>query len=210
VESFYPITLKLTGKKAVIIGGGKVAERKIYGLLGTNAAITVIAPNVTEGIKQFVEDKQILWQKKTFSIEDIQDAFMIFAATNDKNLNRSIKEAAEAHQLVLVADDPESSDFHVPSLIRRGRLNIAVSTGGASPVLARRIREQLEQEFDDRYVDYLEFLFLTRQRILQDFNNPDLKKELLMRIASQEFLQSENRKVDLLRLYEEVKNSDKA
>jgi precorrin-2 dehydrogenase/sirohydrochlorin ferrochelatase len=209
VETYYPITLKLSGRKAVVVGGGKVAERKITGLLGTGAVITVVTPEVTDCIRQLAADGQIVWRKKVFSIEDIEEAFMIFAATNDKDLNKRIKEAAEAHQLVLVADDPELSNFHVPSQIRRGRLSISVSTGGASPILASRIRKQLEQEFDDRYEAFLEFLFQARQQILQNIDNPELKNILLKAISSKEFLQSENRNEDLLRLYETVNIGDK-
>ncbi len=210
MEAYYPITLKLSGKKAVIVGGGKVAERKIAGLLESQAEITVVAPTVSEKIRHLSETGEILWREKNFSSEDIQDAFLIFAATNNRNINKSIKEAASAYQLVLIADDPEYSDFHVPAQVKRGRLNIAVSTGGASPVLARRMKEQLEQEFDERYTDYLEFLFQARQRILQEFDHPDVKKGLLKEIVERKFLQSSNREADLLRLYEEVKNEDKA
>ena len=125
---------------------------------------------------------------------------MIFAATNDNELNQAIKRSAGDHQLVTIADDPEGSDFHVPSQIHRGRLTISVSTGGASPTLARKIREQLDHQFDERYEEYLEFLFLARQRILKEVKDPSRKRKLLTEIVNDEFLNSQDREADFLRL----------
>lgn len=202
MNSFYPITLRLSGKKVVVVGGGKVAERKAAGLLRTEAVITVVSPEITEGLKKLVESGQVHWLKKLFSYDDMKDAFMIFAATNDCELNQSIKNAANPHQLVMMVDDPDRSDFHVPSQVRRGRLNIAVSTGGASPTLAKVIREQLSKEFDERYEDYLEFLFQTRQKIVTEVDDPSLKRKLLRAIVSSEFLNSENREEEFIHFYE--------
>ena len=161
----------------MVVGGGKVAERKVSGLLGTNAMIIVISPECTEELYRLASSGMIEWQKKSFSKEDIEGALLIFAATNDHQLNHYIKTTASDQQLVTIADDPEGSDFHVPSHIQRGRLSIAVSTGGASPTLARKIREQLEQQFDDRFEDYLEFLYSARQRILQEVKDPSEKEK---------------------------------
>jgi precorrin-2 dehydrogenase/sirohydrochlorin ferrochelatase len=142
----------------------------------------------------------IEWLERSFSKEDIEGAFLIFAATNDNVLNQSIKMAASEQQLVNIADDPEGSNFHVPSHIQRGRLSIAVSTGGASPTLARKIREQLEHQFDDQFEEYLEFLFSARQRILKEVKDPSRKGKILTAIASEEFLKSPDREAGLSRL----------
>lgn len=196
--------LRLEGKKVVVAGGGKVAERKVTGLLGTGASIIVISPNATENLKELAGNGMIEWIEKSFDKEDIEGAFLIFAATNDNELNQSIKMAASDQQLVTIADDPEGSDFHVPSHIQRGRLSIAVSTGGASPTLAKSIREKLEFQFDEVYEEYLEFLFSTRQRILKEVNDPSLKRKLLTAIVSEEFLNSKNREVDFSRLIHDI------
>lgn len=198
--------LKLEGKKVVVVGGGMVAERKVTGLLGTGSLITVISPNATDELKRLASCGRIEWLEKSFLKEDIEGAFLIFAATNDHELNQFIKMAVSDQQLVTIADDPEGSDFHVPSHIQRGRLSIAVSTGGASPTLARKIREQLEQQFDDEYEGYLEFLFSARQRILKDVNETTIKRKLLTAIASKEFLNSQDREADLLRLLQNTRN----
>lgn len=204
MDSYYPITLRLAGKKIVVAGGGKVAERKITGLMGTKADITVVSPEVSTEINKLAASGEVKWLAKNFAIEDIKEAFMIFAATNDRDLNQAIKNEAEAHQLVTIADDPEGSDFQVPAKVQRGRLTIAVSTGGASPTLARNIKAQLEQEFDDRYDNYLEFLFQARQQIVQEVADPSLKRKLLKEIACPAFFTSQNRQADFLVLYKNL------
>jgi precorrin-2 dehydrogenase / sirohydrochlorin ferrochelatase len=206
LNSNYPIMVRLEGKKVVVIGGGRVAERKVAGLLGTGSLITVISPRATDKLKGLASGGLIKWHERSFSKEDIEDAFFIFAATNDKGLNQSIKMAASGHQLVTIADDPDGSDFHVPSHIQRGRLSIAVSTGGASPTLARKLREQLENQFDESYEEYLDFLFSARQRILKEVKDPIRKGKLLTEIVSEEFLKSPNREADFSKLLQNIEN----
>ncbi|MEH6957061.1 MULTISPECIES: NAD(P)-binding protein [Neobacillus] len=198
----YPVTLRLVGKKVVVVGGGKVAERKVKGLLGTGAEIVVVSPEATEGIQGLHREGRIVWKQKLVAVSDLADAFMILVATNNPQLNQSIKKTAEAHQLVTIADDPDGSNFHVPSHFSRGQLSIAVSTGGASPTLAGKIREQLEEQFDDSYESYLEFLSCKRKWILKEVEDATLKRKLLKTIVSSDFLTSANREDDFIRLYE--------
>ncbi|MCL6571141.1 MAG: siroheme synthase [Bacillus sp. (in: Bacteria)] len=197
----YPIMLQLEGRKVVLVGAGEVAERKVTGLLGTGAEIIVVSPEATDEIQRLAAAGKIDWQQKSFSEEVLKDAFMIFVATNDKSINQLVKNAAGRHQILTIANDPEGSDFHVPAHFQRGRLSIAVSTGGASPTLAGKIRTQLEQQFDVTYEDYLEFLFTTRQWILKEVQDSTLKRKLLTAIVSSEFLISEDRDADFSRLY---------
>ncbi|WP_066249769.1 precorrin-2 dehydrogenase/sirohydrochlorin ferrochelatase family protein [Neobacillus drentensis] len=202
MHSGYPVTLRLVGKKVVIVGGGKVAERKVKGLLDTGAEVVVISPEATDEIQGLHREGVIVWKQKSAALSDMDDAFMIFAATNNPQLNQSIKKMAGAHQLVTIADDPGGSIFHVPAHFRRGQLSIAVSTGGASPTLASKIREQLEDQFDDSYESYLEFLSSKRKWILKEVEDASLKRKLLKTIVSSDFLTSANREDDFIRLYE--------
>ena len=197
--------VKLEGKKVVVVGGGKVAERKVTGLLGSGANIVVVSPEATEELRRLASIGKISWQQKPFSDEDIRGAFLIFAATDSMELNQTIRKAAGDHQLVTIANDPEGSDFHVPSQLQRGRLTISVSTGGASPTLARRIREQLDRQFDERYEEYLEFLLSARQKILKEVQDPARKRNLLSAIVSEEFLYSQEREADFLRLWQNMR-----
>lgn len=201
----YPIMLRLEGKRAVVVGGGKVAEQKVGSLIGTGAEIVVISPEVTEELERLAAGGTIKWKKKSYSEDDIQGAFLVFAATNDKTVNHLVSRSADAHQLVNIVDNPQDSDFHVPSHFERGRLSIAVSTGGASPSLAKKLREQLEAQYDETYEEYLEFLFSAREWIKREVKDPDLKRRLLTAIVSEEFLTSENRDADLKKLFEEWK-----
>ncbi|MEH7416131.1 NAD(P)-binding protein [Neobacillus drentensis] len=205
MKTNYPIMLQLDGKKVVVIGGGRVAERKVRGLLGTGAHVVVISPEATDEIQTLFLDGKIVWEKKFFSAEDLRGAALIFAATDDKDINRSVKSSAEKHQLVTVADDPDISDFHLPAHVQRGRLSIAVSTGGASPTLAKNLRAELEEKFDERYEAYVEFLFTARQWILKEVKDPALKRKLLTAMVSEDFLNSQNRTEDFQRLYKELK-----
>ncbi|MBV7506238.1 NAD(P)-binding protein [Bacillus sp. sid0103] len=201
----YPVMLRLEGKRVVVIGGGNVAERKVTGLLDTGAEIVVVSPEATEEIQRLSRDGRITWKQKSFTDSDIADAFLIFAATNNREINQSIRKSVNAHQLVTIADDPDGSTFHVPAHVQRGHLSIAISTGGASPTLARKIREQLEQQFDDSYEAYLNFLSSKRKWILKEVANASLKRKLLKSIVSPEFLTSDHRERDFMHLYESLR-----
>ena len=204
MNSGYPVILRLEGKRVVVIGGGKVAERKVSGLLGTGAEVVVVSPEATEEIQRLYRDGKVVWKQKPFSVSDLAGAFLIFAATDNREINQLVKNSAAPHQLVTIADHPEGSTFHVPAHIQRGHLSIAISTGGASPTLASQIREQLEAQFDDSYIGYLDFLATKRKWILNEEVNPSLKRKLLKSIVGSQFLTSEHREEDFIRLYESL------
>jgi precorrin-2 dehydrogenase / sirohydrochlorin ferrochelatase len=206
MNSGYPVILRLEGKKVVIVGGGRVAERKVTGLLGTGAEIVVVSPEATNEIQGLHRDGKIVWKQKSVAGSDIVDAFLVFVATNNQQINQSIRVSAGAHQLLTIADDPDGSNFHVPAHFHRGKLSIAISTGGASPTLASKIREQLEGQFDDSYEDYLDFLSSKRTWILKEVEDASLKRKLLTTIVSSDFLTSENRELDFIRIYETLLN----
>jgi precorrin-2 dehydrogenase / sirohydrochlorin ferrochelatase len=196
----YPIFLELKGRPAVVVGGGKVAARKTAGLVEAGAKVTVVSPELTPELVTMAEDGKIQWRKKTFSADDLDDALLVIAATNDSETNLEVKKAAGPHQLVTIADNPAASDFHVPSVVRRGKLNLAVSTSGASPTLAKKIREELEEKYDERYVDYLEFLDESRMKILTQIEDSVLKRQLLKMLAEEEYLLDKERRLEMAEL----------
>lgn len=205
---YYPVHLQLQGKQAVIIGGGKIAERKTAGLLETGAVITVISPELTEGLRDFVKERRISWKRKHFTAEDIAGAFLIIAATNDREVNLAVKKAAAPNQLLSLIDNPEESGFILPSVIRQGKLTITVSTSGASPILAKKIKEEISHHYGSEYKEYVDFLFEKRKWVLEKMKDPKLKKQLLTAITEETFLHSSNREKDFADLLAQLRNGN--
>lgn len=200
----YSMNLRISGREAVVIGGGRVAYRKVQGLLDADARVTVVSPELTDGLMRLADIGRISWRPKHFSSEDLEGALLIIAATNNRHTNLEVKKHAAANQLVNLADDSEESDFQVPSVIKRGKLTIAVSTSGASPVLAKKICGQLEQVFDERYESYLEFLASSRKKIKAAVKNEIIKRKILREIAEESFLVSDQREERLAILLKEA------
>jgi precorrin-2 dehydrogenase/sirohydrochlorin ferrochelatase len=152
LSSYYPVFLNVSGKKCVVIGGGQVALRKVKGLLECGAGVIVISPELSPGLNDLAGVRKIEVLREPYRAGALKGAFLVVAATGDKATNRVV--AAEARRFsipVNVVDDAENSDFIAPSCLRRGDITIAVSTAGASPALARKIRARLEKEFGGEY-----------------------------------------------------------
>ncbi len=164
---YYPIFLKVEQKLCVVIGGGPVAERKITSLLEAGARVKVIAPEVTERIKTLAREGKIIWEERPYRSGDLKDAFLVIAATNNPQVQEEVFAEAEERKIFCnVVDKPALCSFIVPSVVKRGRLQIAISTSGASPALAKRLREQLEELFGPEYAEYLELMAAWRKEIL--------------------------------------------
>ncbi|WP_147535554.1 NAD(P)-binding protein [Bacillus marasmi] len=200
MNSFYPLNIRLSGKRIVIVGGGKMAERKVRSLCTAGAFLEVVSPDLTVGLQGMLEKSLFVWKQKTFSQEDIVDAFMIIAATNNATVNRLVKDYASNNQLVCLLDQQQQSDVHFPAIVKRGKLTIATSTSGASPVLAKKISRRFSNEFDDRYIEYLDFLAEARRLILEYVEDMETRRELLTEIVSQSFLDSRQRLADFQNL----------
>jgi len=200
MDQLYPITLQLKGKKVVIVGGGKVARRKLSSLVDSKAEITIISPELAFDLQMFTQTLNIKWIKRPFQSEDIIGAFLVIAATNSKETNTAVRESVNEYQLLNIADDPEHSNFHLPSTLRRGGLSISVSTSGASPILARKIRTKLEESFDQDYISYIDFLAKARETILNEVTEQDKKRWLLEEITDTRFLYMQDREQELQRL----------
>jgi precorrin-2 dehydrogenase/sirohydrochlorin ferrochelatase len=165
--SFYPFFVQLEEKKIVVVGGGKVAYRKVLALLECGAEIHLAGRALTPELKQMVENEDIHFLGQEFKEEYLNHAFMIIAATDDKDLNHHISTCArEKGVLVNAVDQPPDCDFIVPSILKRGDLQIAISTSGKSPALARRIRKRLEAQFGQEYETFLAMMGRLRKEIL--------------------------------------------
>ncbi|NOU96000.1 bifunctional precorrin-2 dehydrogenase/sirohydrochlorin ferrochelatase [Paenibacillus sp. LMG 31456] len=160
-KSYYPLMLDIIGKPCVIIGGGAVAQRKAESLIEAGARITLISPACTEQLEEWARVGHVTILKKQYQagMPELREALLIFAATNQAEINAAVRlEAESMGKLVTVADDSERSGFIVPAVVRRGKLVISVSTAGASPAVAKRVRHELEKTYGEEYEVYLELL----------------------------------------------------
>jgi uroporphyrin-III C-methyltransferase/precorrin-2 dehydrogenase/sirohydrochlorin ferrochelatase len=141
----FPIFLKLENRPCLVVGGGRVAARKIKQLLKANATVTVIAPKISSLLNKFVEEKKITFLEKSYERTDIAFMELVIAATNDREVNNKIAEHAKSKKIMInVVDNPDAGTFIMPSVIDRSPVMVAVSTGGASPILTRLLRARLE------------------------------------------------------------------
>jgi precorrin-2 dehydrogenase / sirohydrochlorin ferrochelatase len=148
----FPIVLELGGRPCLVVGGGPVAERKVEILLAADARVTVVSPRLTRRLQAWVDSRAIRHIAGEYRPGDVQGHALVFVASDDPALTATVvAEARALHTWVNAADDPARCDFTLPSVLRRGELTVAVSTGGTSPALARSIREELEDYFTDEY-----------------------------------------------------------
>ena len=148
----YPVVLELRDRAVLVVGGGTVAERKVDGLLRVGARPTVVSPALSARLHTWAREGRIGWIGRSYRHGDVAGHALVFVATDDDTVNAEVAaEARERGTWVNAADDRPHCDFTLPSVLRRGDLTVAVSTGGASPALARAIREELESYFTDAY-----------------------------------------------------------
>jgi siroheme synthase-like protein len=164
--SNYPVTLVDLEHGAVVIGGGAVAARKVRGLLDAGARVTIIAPQLTRELEDLARDQRIVVLRRAYQHGDLRDARLVIAATDDPQVNQAVYDEARARGiLVNVADDPAHCTFHVPAIVRRGQIAIAISTGGASPALARHLRQEIEKTIGAEYEQLAALLAQLRPRV---------------------------------------------
>jgi precorrin-2 dehydrogenase/sirohydrochlorin ferrochelatase len=185
----YPMMVFLKEKKCLVVGGGKVAERKIRSLLDTGADLHVVSPACTLRIEEWAQSGRLTLYKRPFQPEDVKGAALLLAATDNPAVNLSVYQAMEPWQWINMADRPDLSTFIVPSTLERGSLQVAVSTGGHYPGLAKKLRHQLEEWMGLEYGDYVAFLGEMRERILGLPLDETRRRELLAQLLDDRFLQ---------------------
>jgi precorrin-2 dehydrogenase/sirohydrochlorin ferrochelatase len=170
----YPINLDVTGRDCLVVGGGGVGARKARGLLDCSAAVTVVSPEISPALRELAASGRVNWAGRGYRSEDMAGRFLAFAACGDAAVNeRVVTDARRAGVLCNAADRPEAGDFTLPAVLRRGSLAIAVSSGGASPALSRRIRMTLEETFGPEYETALDLLGAARRRLLAREHDPE-------------------------------------
>jgi siroheme synthase-like protein len=165
--SYYPIFLNLSGQRCLVVGGGAVAERKVAGLLDAEASVTIVSPTLTVELTRLVKEKKIRHFMRDYRKGDLSGYRLAFVATDTSQVNRAVyEEAQEVEVFINTADDPAHCDFILPSVLRRGKLQVAVATGGTSPALSRAIREELEQYFTEDYSILSEIVAELRRELI--------------------------------------------
>jgi len=183
--TLFPMFMKLKGRPCLVVGAGTIGEPKISSLIAAGASTRVIALNATAAVAEWARAGSIVWEARAFDFADLDGVFMVIAATNSRELNAAIfNEARQRNILCNVVDDPEYCDFYYPAVVRRGDLQLAISTNGQSPALAQRIRRELEVQFGAEYGEWLEQLGKIRQQLFGSKMNPEERRQLLHELAS--------------------------
>ncbi|MCM3570860.1 bifunctional precorrin-2 dehydrogenase/sirohydrochlorin ferrochelatase [Neobacillus mesonae] len=182
-----PLFINLTGKKIVIAGGGKIAARKARSLNAEHAVIVFISPEFCEDVIAFSEEIGCELICRKAKLDDFNHAFLVILATNDRETNRTFACQLSLNHLVCVADNAEEGNVTFPATIKRGELQIAVTTNGASPKLTRRLKQSLELQFDQSWEEYISFLSQCRRKIKELDLLPEDKNNLLEELLDEQY-----------------------
>lgn len=189
-RTYFPLFVDVRGKRCVVVGAGEIAARKVEGLAHCGAEITVVSPRAVLDIRETARAGRLQWLQRSFTEADVEGAFLVVAATATRRVNAAVFHAcAERGILCNSVDDPEHCNFIYPAMVRRGALQIAVSTGGRSPALAARIRQELEERFGPEWEALLETLGAQRKKILRT-KKPDANRARVLHAAAAEAVMS--------------------
>jgi precorrin-2 dehydrogenase/sirohydrochlorin ferrochelatase len=179
MNTYYPVYIQLREQPCVVVGGGKIAEGKVEGLLAAEARVTVISPELTLQLRHLAEQMHITHLAREYQAGDLTGAFMVICATNQTEINHQVwQEATANHQLVNVVDDTPRCNFIAPSILRKGDLTIAISTSGKAPALAVRLKERLQREIGPEYERFLELAGELREPLARNIPDFETRKAL--------------------------------
>lgn len=196
----FPLFVDLKKKKCVLVGGGKTAYRKIQRLLSFEPEIWVISPQCCQEIASLQEENKIKRINTIYDVKYIENAYMIIAATNNKEVNQLIyKDAVERNILINVVDCIEHCTFLFPALVERGDLVLGISSAGAYPALVSTLRGKIERLIPDHYTELVSLLKDARYRIMKEIEDPTLRSELLYQVLDVFLLNSENGNIEFLK-----------
>jgi precorrin-2 dehydrogenase/sirohydrochlorin ferrochelatase len=183
----FPVFIKLAERLCLVVGAGQIAEAKIDSLLLSGARVVVVAPEANPAIREWAEKGQLFWEKRKYQPSDLDGAFLAIAATSDFALNHSVfAEAQRSGILCNAVDDPPNCDFYFPAVVRRGDLQLAISTAGESPAFAQRLRQALENALDLNLGSWLAAIGQIRRDILAVYPASEARKRALHVLAQGE------------------------
>jgi precorrin-2 dehydrogenase / sirohydrochlorin ferrochelatase len=187
-RSYYPLFLDITNKLCVVLGGGKVAERKVAMLLRYKARVKLISPEITKNLSKRAESGKIELVGREYREGDLDGATLVFAATDRKEINLKIKKEADSRALPInVVDDPTLCEFIVPSIVQRGPIAIAVSTSGTLPLLSKKLRREINDYLTEDYIKYARMIGKFRKTLIETVKNRSRRKEIMVEIEKTDF-----------------------
>jgi precorrin-2 dehydrogenase / sirohydrochlorin ferrochelatase len=186
VKILFPLFVKLKKRRCLVVGAGTVGEGKISGLLEAGADVRVVAPDATDRVSRWARLGRIRWLPREFRDSDLKGCFCVVAATRSSSLHKRIFRLSQRSGILCnVVDVPELCDFYYAAVVRRGALQIAISTGGESPALAQRLRKKLERQFGREYAVWVKQVGKSRRRVNATSDDPVEKKAKLHSLASE-------------------------
>lgn len=189
MTAYYPIYLQLQGQPCVVIGGGRIAEGKVDGLLAAGGRVTVVSPDLTLHLRELVERHAITHLARPYQPGDLAGAFLIICATDQTEINHQVWQEATANgQLVNVVDDTPRCNFIAPAILRNGDLTIAISTGGKAPALAVRLKERLQKELGLEYERFLELAGQLREPLSRHVPDFETRRALWYELVDSDAL----------------------
>lgn len=200
--SYIPLMFNIKGKNIFIIGGGSVASRRANTLKDSGAVLNIVSPELNDHLNVLWKQGEINWKKKHFEAEDIYNADLVIAATNHKDVNQFVKQSVPPRALLNMTDSGSEGSLVFPGIYRQGKLVFSVSTESASPMLVSQILKELESYYDDRYENYVDFLYTCRMYIKKAALSKDKKNKLLKQLLSEEYLDRKKQKEMLASLNE--------
>ena len=187
MKRLFPLFIKLDGRKCLVVGGGAIGEDKIRGLLETGASVRVVAPQATKEVQRWARAGRIRWLRREFRDGDLDGCFCVVAATSSNSLHKRISRVARRSGVLCnVVDVPELCDYYYPAVVRRGALQIAISTSGESPALAQRLRKKLEKQFGPEYAAWVKQLGHARRELNATAEDAEERKSELHSMANQD------------------------
>jgi siroheme synthase-like protein len=189
MNTYYPVYIEMHEQSCIVVGGGKIAEGKVDGLLAVEAKVTIISPDLTPRLHELAKQSLITYIARTYQPDDLAGAFMVICATDQAEINHQVwQDASVNHQLVNVVDDTPRCNFIAPSILRKGDLTIAISTSGKAPALAVRLKERLQRELGPEYERFLELAGELREPIAKHVPDFETRKALWYQLVDSEIL----------------------
>lgn len=205
--TYYPVNLDIEDRKCLVVGGGSVGTRKAGTLLGCGALVTVVGSTLSKKLLALSGAKGLTIESRPYRSSDLEGMFLVIGATDDRNLNGRIsRDAGHRGILCNIVDQPDSCSFILPAVIRRGDLIISVSTSGRSPAMAKKLRQELENQFGEEYAEFLKLMGAVRHQLLSRTKASESHKVLFEELIRNGLfdLVRENREEEIDRLLQRV------